>query len=1038
VVKSKESGREPITLVELDQDFCQNTFGVGACTASLGPDTKHKCFNTYGTCADKVNFSRGIKTLRFAKSSGVMEKGYAAIPSLSEVSVTPTVLNPGGSNTSASPLGVRSSCQVDLIDHNYTDFLTDPYYDERLDGSAQYGTTNVGPINSLLFGAAATDKVDTGFTYTTEDNLTWEAWVKVTGGRYILSQWLTATQKGLFIQVQEVGGQYGIGGFVDGSNFAFTYYPLRLGEWAHVAVTLSPGTINFYVNGILVHSYNYSSMTWPAIPLIIGNREDNQRVFGGNIAEVRVWEQARTQSEIRSTMQTRLRGDEPGLKIYYTMEDGSGTTLTDLTGNYDGTITGATWDSESFNVPKKVQYSLNIDGSKIHFSNFTFYYWAPWYVSGEAWVKTTKRGYQVILSRGKRDVEFGFDTTNATGTTAIAHYGDGTSGTTGETLSATSTVDIADGEWHHVGFSLDKVAGQALFVIDNWDATTTGGPNLWGSGELPLVIGKAWHFDDYLIGEMREIRFWNAQKTVNDFRSERNQLNSMRGPQVLLAYFPMDTYFPSILKDRSLNNIDATANADSTKISSYFDAIKPSGVAFGIGYDPYEISTFWRKWLARNPFYINRSIRILYGYAGDELNEMQKLHFVIDRIDGPNNAGRVSIKGRDVFALADDDKNQFPKLTKGELRDDIDDVQTTGIKIMGWAAGEYENSGIVRVGDELIEYAGLSFPGGDLELTGAIRGARGSEADSHEAEERVQNCAIITAELCWDIVYDLLINTAKVDPAFVDKAAWDEEGDVWLNQFVLSSIISEPTGVNKLISEIAEQCLFDIWWDEKAQKIRLRSLRAEAGNTSIFNDQANILRNSFEFKEDMSKRVSQVWVFYQRRDPTQSVDDPNNYKQVRVRINPELEAENTYGEPKVKKIYSRWLQTTAQVQDLTTRYLKRFERGTKLLKIRVDAKDGENWTGAILDILSDIIVDEVGNKKRTSFQIISANDVVKGEEIEYNLQGYDFGFAEGIASFWTGELEVNFSALTEPYPDGAWYSDENGKMSDGNDGWVWQ
>ena len=64
--------------------------------------------------------------------------------------------------------------------------------------------------------------------------------------------------------------------------------------------------------------------------------------------EVRLWDVVRTQDQIKSTMFKELAGTETGLKAYYKMSNGSGTSLTDNQSNVTantGTINGATWEA---------------------------------------------------------------------------------------------------------------------------------------------------------------------------------------------------------------------------------------------------------------------------------------------------------------------------------------------------------------------------------------------------------------------------------------------------------------------------------------------------------------------------------------------------------------------------------------------------------------------------------------------------------------------------------------------------------------------
>ncbi|MBO0352071.1 LamG domain-containing protein [Phormidium pseudopriestleyi FRX01] len=61
--------------------------------------------------------------------------------------------------------------------------------------------------------------------------------------------------------------------------------------------------------------------------------------FAGQIAEVRLWQVARTEAEIHRDFTHRLQGDEPGLIAYYPLNEGSGDWVGDR-----GRIVGATWE----------------------------------------------------------------------------------------------------------------------------------------------------------------------------------------------------------------------------------------------------------------------------------------------------------------------------------------------------------------------------------------------------------------------------------------------------------------------------------------------------------------------------------------------------------------------------------------------------------------------------------------------------------------------------------------------------------------------
>ncbi|MCF8364868.1 MAG: choice-of-anchor D domain-containing protein [Bacteroidales bacterium] len=110
------------------------------------------------------------------------------------------------------------------------------------------------------------------------------------------------------------------------------------GSWTHVAATCDGTTAKLYVNGELIASA-------PVLANYIGYSSDvriggeaccSGNNFPGMIDEVRLWNYARTQSEISATMNKALAGNESGLKGYWNFNDG---TATDLTINgYNGNL----------------------------------------------------------------------------------------------------------------------------------------------------------------------------------------------------------------------------------------------------------------------------------------------------------------------------------------------------------------------------------------------------------------------------------------------------------------------------------------------------------------------------------------------------------------------------------------------------------------------------------------------------------------------------------------------------------------------------
>ena len=114
---------------------------------------------------------------------------------------------------------------------------------------------------------------------------------------------------------------------------------LFLYNWNHIAATADGTTLRLYVNGMVVDSVAQGgALATNSDTLYIGNQ------FQGEIDEVRYWNAALDGNTIRDWMCRKLSSGHPNqnaLIARWDFDDGSGTTLSDVSGNnLDGTLIG--------------------------------------------------------------------------------------------------------------------------------------------------------------------------------------------------------------------------------------------------------------------------------------------------------------------------------------------------------------------------------------------------------------------------------------------------------------------------------------------------------------------------------------------------------------------------------------------------------------------------------------------------------------------------------------------------------------------------
>ena len=177
------------------------------------------------------------------------------------------------------------------------------------------------------------------------NNYTLEAWIFPESFSWlagIISKYQTSAANGYMLRLTSQAPYTGLGFDEKITNTGV----LSANQWHHIAAVNDNGQRRLYINGSL------TSISGSALNVIPNNdpirlgSDYSSRYFDGRIDEVRIWNIARNQEEIVSSMDSSLTGQESGLVAYYNFDEGSGIILNDLTGNgHNGTVVGGLWSS---------------------------------------------------------------------------------------------------------------------------------------------------------------------------------------------------------------------------------------------------------------------------------------------------------------------------------------------------------------------------------------------------------------------------------------------------------------------------------------------------------------------------------------------------------------------------------------------------------------------------------------------------------------------------------------------------------------------
>jgi len=115
---------------------------------------------------------------------------------------------------------------------------------------------------------------------------------------------------------------------------------LPLNTWTHIAATYDGSSLNVYVNGTLSGTVaNSSGLPSGADSWYFGKAASGSNLFPGNMDEIRIWNVARSQSDINANKNTVISNTSSGLVGYYKLDESSGSTAADATGNgYTGAV----------------------------------------------------------------------------------------------------------------------------------------------------------------------------------------------------------------------------------------------------------------------------------------------------------------------------------------------------------------------------------------------------------------------------------------------------------------------------------------------------------------------------------------------------------------------------------------------------------------------------------------------------------------------------------------------------------------------------
>lgn len=439
----------------------------------------------------------------------------------------------------------------------------------------------------------------------------------------------------------------------------------------------------------------------------------------------------------------------------------------------------------------------------------------------------------------------------------------------------------------------------------------------------------------------------------------------------------------------SVSLMDA-ASDDFYQDPYYVQRLDGSARQDGIGYQPNERGTFFGKYFQRNAYLWGRRIDWVTG----EVDEDGSIHnaitrtFVISGTSGPNDTGAVTITAKDYLSLTNVEKAQAPKVSEGKLSADITDSDTSLTLSPAGVGVTYPTSGRVKVGKECMSYIGKS---GDT-LTGLTRGIDGSEQEEHKQDDTVQLAWVVDNKQPNEIIEELLTDFTNIPIELLDTAQWAQEVSLrpWL-QHAYSAKIYEPTGVDKLLGDIAQQQQFTPYVDERENKIKIAGISptfAPDESVTYLDDSANTLAGSVSEKDLSDQTITRVYTHVNVINWAEKLDDAKNYSSTLANWNPDEEDDNHLRQFLSAEVFGYWLTPTLGAL-LGQNVVKQFAKSPKQIDFKLDAKDNQLRLSDFITIRNRLFVDAYGQPIPRLAQIVKVNESRKATTWDVSAVAYD-------------------------------------------------
>lgn len=436
-------------------------------------------------------------------------------------------------------------------------------------------------------------------------------------------------------------------------------------------------------------------------------------------------------------------------------------------------------------------------------------------------------------------------------------------------------------------------------------------------------------------------------------------------------------------------------------------------------------STLLRKLHARTGgFLVNRKMVVYSGFTVGNRFERENCisrEYIIDDFSISKDDS-VSIKGIDPLILSEEVKAKTHDTSSGLLLSAIDET-TTEITLKNFLPGEYGTageSGTVLIDSELIDYT----VSGSGVLTVVNRGVAGSEQKDHSVNASVQKCLTFNGFNPVDEIINMLKNRTFIESRFFgdySEAAAKVVNN--LGKVYITKPIAVKDFVNDIIKTWSENNIA-LYFDELGKKVRIKAA-GDFEQQPITLTDIDFKIDSVDINTDYSSQITRASIGFAPFDASKSTNDENS-SIIYQSINLGLELKGTLEPNEAKTFYSQYLTDSDVDVSIAVGGIGRKvgvnNRPPQQFSFTVDyEKYGEISgglieEGEIINVTTELSIDDDGQPKSENLQILSIKDDMKNKQVTITAGLYQDIVTEADFDFIIDEDKENYDLSSEFKP----------------------